>query len=132
MLSEEILQNMRNIVEGCMGEETPACAATCPMHTNVKEYVRLIGEGKGEEAIRVIREKLFIPASLGRICAHPCEKKCKWNEAGSPMSIAGLKRYAADNFDREEDWDLTCQPDNGKKVAVIGSGRPGQAASQTR
>ena len=133
MLKEEILQNMKNIVEGCMGEETPACAATCPMHTNVKEYVRLIGEGKGEEAIKVIREKLFLPASLGRVCAHPCEGKCKWNEGKSPMAIAALKRYAADNFDREEDWDLTIAPENGKKVAVIGSGPSGcQAALDLR
>lgn len=103
MLKEEILQNMQNIVDNCMGEETPACVATCPMHTNVKEYVRLIAEGKGEEAIRVIRDKLFLPATLGRICAHPCEGKCKWNEGESPMAIAALKRYAADYFDKEED-----------------------------
>ena len=133
MLREEILENMRQIVDGCMGEENPACVATCPMHTNVKEYVRLIGEGKGEEAIKVIRDKLFIPATLGRICAHPCEKKCKWNEGNSPMAIASLKRYAADHFDKEEDWDLTTEPDNGKKVAVIGSGPSGlQAALDLR
>ena len=133
MLKEEILQNMQNIVDNCMGEETPACVATCPMHTNVKEYVRLIAEGKGEEAIRVIRDKLFLPATLGRICAHPCEGKCKWNEGESPMAIAALKRYAADYFDKEEDWDLKTEPDNGKRVAVIGSGPSGlQAALDLR
>ena len=129
MLKSEIIENMKKIVDGCMGEETPACVATCPMHTNVKEYVRLIGEGKGEEAIRVIREKLFLPASLGRVCAHPCEGKCKWNEGNSPMSIASLKRYAADNFDKEENWDLTCKESNGKRVAVIGSGPSGMQAA---
>lgn len=133
MLNQEILQNMRDIVDNCMGEENPACVATCPMHTNAKEYIRLIGEGKGEEAIRVIRDKLFLPRTLGRICAHPCEGKCKWNEGGDPMSIRTLKRYAADNFDREEDWDLHTEPDNGKHVAVIGSGPSGlQAALDLR
>ena len=133
MNKEEILQNMQHIVDNCMGEETPACVATCPMHTNVKEYVRLIKEGKGEEAIRVIREQLFLPKSLGRICAHPCEGKCKWNEGKSPMAIASLKRYAADNFDREEDWDYEIKPENGKKVAVIGSGPSGlQSALELR
>ena len=129
MLREEILANMQHIVDNCMGEETAACVAACPMHTNVKEYVRLIKEGKGEEAIKVIRDKLFLPASLGRICAHPCEKKCKWNEGHSPMSIASLKRYAADNFDCPEDWDLKCEPDNGKRVAVIGCGPSGMQAA---
>ena len=124
---------MEHIVENCMGEETPACVATCPMHTNVKEYVRLIKEGKGREAIKVIRDKLFLPASLGRICAHPCEGKCKWKEGGSPMAIASLKRYAADNFDDENDWQLETKPCNGKHVAVIGAGPSGlQAATDLR
>ena len=133
MLKNEVIERMQDIIDNCMGEETAACVATCPMHTNVKEYVRLIGEGDGAGSIKVIREKLFLPASMGRICAHPCEKQCKWNEGHSPMSIAGLKRYAADNFDREEDWDLTVAPDNGTKVAVIGSGPSGlQAALDIR
>lgn len=129
MLKTEVIEKMKDIVENCMGEETAACVATCPMHTDVKEYVRLIREGKGEEAIKVIRDKLFLPATLGRICAHPCEQKCKWNENNSPISIAGLKRYAADNFDMEEDWDLRIKPENGKKVAVIGAGPSGMQAA---
>ena len=31
------------------------------------------------------------------------------------MAIASLKRYAADHFDREEDWNLSCKEENGKK-----------------
>ena len=133
MLKQSVIDNMKEIAEHCMGEETASCVATCPMHTNVKEYVRLIREGKGEEAIKVIREQLFLPGTLGRICAHPCEGKCKWNEGKSPMAIASLKRYAADHFDREEDWNLSCKDENGKKVAVIGAGPSGlQAALELR
>ena len=133
MLKQSVIDNMKEIAEHCMGEETAACVATCPMHTNVKEYVRLIREGKGEEAIKVIRDQLFLPGTLGRICAHPCEGKCKWNEGKSPMAIAFLKRYAADHFDREEDWNLSCKDENGKKVAVIGAGPSGlQAALELR
>ena len=133
MLKQSVIDNMKEIAEHCMGEETAACVATCPMHTNVKEYVRLIREGKGEEAIKVIRDQLFLPGTLGRICAHPCEGKCKWNEGKSPMAIASLKRYAADHFDREEEWNLSCKDENGKKVAVIGAGPSGlQAALELR
>lgn len=129
MLKQSVIDNMKEIAEHCMGEETASCVATCPMHTNVKEYVRLIREGKGEEAIKVIRDQLFLPGTLGRICAHPCEGKCKWNEGKSPMAIASLKRYAADHFDREEDWNLSCKDENGKKVAVIGAGPSGLQAA---
>ena len=59
MLKQSVIDNMKEIAEHCMGEETAACVATCPMHTNVKEYVRLIREGKGEEAIKVIRDQYF-------------------------------------------------------------------------
>ncbi len=45
------------------------------------------------------------------------------------MAIASLKRYAADYFDKEEDWDLTVKEDNGKKVAVIGAGPAGLQAA---
>lgn len=107
MLKSNVIDNIKNIVDNCMGAEEAACVATCPMHTDAKEYIRLIRDGKGEESIKVIREKLFIPGILGRICAHPCETQCKWNEGKSPMAIASLKRYAADNFDKEENWDLT-------------------------
>lgn len=129
MLKENIIKNMENIVNECMGDEKAGCVATCPMHTDAKEYIRLIREDKGFEAIKVIRKDLFIPGTLGRICAHPCEGKCKINEINSPMSIAGLKRYVADNFDREEDWDLCVKPSNGKKVAIIGSGPSGLQAA---
>ncbi|MGL5085753.1 MAG: FAD-dependent oxidoreductase [Clostridium sp.] len=125
MLNNNIIKNMEKIVENCMGSEEAACVATCPMHTDAKEYINLIKEGKGYESIKVIREKLFIPGTLGRICAHPCEKECKWNEGKSPMAIASLKRYAADNFDKEENWDLTKKESTGKKVAVIGAGPSG-------
>lgn len=46
MLKQSVIENMKEIVEHCMGEETAACVATCPMHTNVKEYVQLIRDGK--------------------------------------------------------------------------------------
>lgn len=125
-LKKEIIGKMQEIVENCMGDSQAACVSTCPMNTNVKEYVKLIGENKGEEAIKVIREKLFIPGVLGRICAHPCENNCRRGEEDNSVAIASLKRYAADNYDREENWDLEKITSNGKKVAVIGAG-PGGA-----
>ncbi|MGL4849444.1 MAG: hypothetical protein ACRC28_11065, partial [Clostridium sp.] len=70
MLKKEIMDNMKHIVDNCMGDSEAACVATCPMHTDVKEYIKLIGEEKGTEAIKVIRNDLFIPGTLGRICAH--------------------------------------------------------------
>jgi len=128
MYPEEALQKMKEIVDNCMGDAPAYCVAACPMHTDVKGYVNLIAEGKYREAIKLIREKLFLPATLGRICAHPCEDKCKRNDLKYPMSIAALKRFAA-QYDNEDDWDLTIEPEKDIKIAIIGSGPAGAQAA---
>lgn len=125
VLETEVIDIMKDVVDGCMGGDKAYCVATCPMHTDAKKYIKLMGENKGELAIKVIRETLFLPAVLGRICASPCERECKWNEKDNSMSIKNIKRYIADNFDDENKWDLTKKDFNGKKVAVIGAGPSG-------
>lgn len=131
MLKKEIIENMKNIVENCMGDSESACTTACPMNTRAKEYIRLLRENKGEEAIKVIREDLFIPKVLGRICAHPCESACRRGEEDSAISVARLKRYIADNYDKEENWDLTKKKSTGKKVAIIGFGPAGAQGAIT-
>ena len=132
MLTEELKQQMQEVIDNCMGDAPAACVSTCPVHTDVKGYVNLIGEGDYKGAIKLIREKLPFPGIMGRICAHPCEEKCKRGEVEEAMSIAALKRFAAE-FDDEKDWDISTGSDNGKKVAVIGAGPAGvMAAYQLR
>jgi len=128
--NEKVLKAATEIAEGCQGHESAYCSSECPMHTDVIGYVDLIKEGKVSEALLKIREKLFLPGTLGRICAHPCEKVCRRNtEYGQPISIAALKRYAADKADKEEFWDISKDPATGKKVAVIGAGPAGAQAA---
>jgi NADPH-dependent glutamate synthase beta subunit-like oxidoreductase len=62
----------------------------------MKSANALIREGKFEEALKVIREKLPFPGIMGRICTHPCEEKCKRKEIDESVSIVSLKRSAAD------------------------------------
>ncbi|MEX2445262.1 MAG: FAD-dependent oxidoreductase, partial [Alkalispirochaeta sp.] len=128
-MKADTVKEMLSVIEDCMGDAPPYCHAACPMHTDVKGYVNLIAEGKYKEAIQTIREKLFLPKSLGRVCAHPCEEQCKRNEVGNAMSIAALKRFAADNYDDEIDWDVSREADRPEKVAVIGSGPAGAQAA---
>jgi len=129
MLDKQVIDNMQHIVDNCMGEDNAACVTKCPMHCDAKAYIKLIGENKGYEAIAKIRETLFLPGVLGRICAHPCESSCRRRQEDDPLAIAKLKRYAADNFDSSSDWDLTKASPTFKKVAVIGSGPAGAQAA---
>lgn len=128
--SPAIKEQAMTILDECMGHEKAFCVSRCPMGTDAKGYVNLIGEGKYEEALLLIREKLFLPNTLGRICAHPCESECRRNtEYKQPISIAGLKRFAAEQADREGLWDLEVKGATGKKVAIVGAGPAGAQAA---
>lgn len=121
---------MQEVINECMGESPAFCVATCPLHVDVKGYVGKIAAGEYQEALNIIRQDLPFPAILGRICAHPCEDKCKRGDEKQPLSVAGLKRFAA-TFDKESDWDLTKEPSKGKSVAIIGAGPAGAMAAYT-
>lgn len=128
--NETVNSIAKEIAQNCQGAYEAHCKSACPMHTDAIGYVNLIGEGKGEEALLKIREKLFLPGSLGRICAHPCESKCKrGTEYNEPISIALLKRYATDKYDNVNLWDLSKGNPTGKKVAIIGAGPAGAQTS---
>jgi NADPH-dependent glutamate synthase beta subunit-like oxidoreductase len=130
IFTQATLEIAAKIAEDCQGGLDSFCVARCPMHTDVKGYVSLIGEGKLIEAVSKIREKLFLPGTLGRICAHPCETVCRREtEYKQPVAIAALKRYAADKADDESLWDISKKPDSGKRAAVIGAGPAGAQAA---
>ncbi len=128
--SINVIEQATKIAEECQGHEHASCSTKCPMHTEAIEYVNLIKDGKTKEALLKIREKVFLPGTLGRICAHPCETDCRrCTEYNEPISIAALKRYAADKEDCEEIWDLSKKASTGKKIAVIGAGPAGAQAA---
>ncbi|MDR2182541.1 MAG: FAD-dependent oxidoreductase [Clostridiales bacterium] len=130
VFSQTTLENAKAIAENCQGSHRAFCASRCPMHCDVIGYVNLIGEGKTTDAIKKIREALFLPGTLGRICAHPCETVCRREtEFNQPIAIAALKRYAADMADDESLWDISKKPQTGKKIAVIGAGPAGAQAA---
>ncbi len=100
------------------------CVITCPAGINVQGYVQLIGQGRYEEAIRLIMERLPLPGVLGRVCPHPCEGECRRLEVDEPLAIRELKRFAADRVDLDK-LPLPEIQDRPEKVAVIGSGPAG-------
>jgi formate dehydrogenase beta subunit len=105
------------------------CQNACPAGINVPLYVYLIGEGKFQEALSVIREKVPFPGVLGRVCIHPCEEACRRSALNEPISIKFLKRFVTDHdygFWKHYSKKL---PSTGRKVAIVGSGPAGLTAS---
>lgn len=128
MLSTELINKMDEIIEDCMGDAPPFCSATCPLHIDARGYIKLINEGKYKEALSLIRETTPFAGILGRVCAHPCEEKCKRQEYETSLSIKNLKRFAADYGD-DGNWIPEMENPTGKKVAIIGSGPAGAQAA---
>ena len=60
------------------------------------DVAKKIAQGDYHGAVETIKEKLPLPASIGRVCPHPCETACRRKMVEEPISIAFLKAFAAD------------------------------------
>lgn len=115
----------KTVRTGTEEEDLVPCREACPAKVDVPGYLRLIAQGRADEANAVIREKVPFPGVLGRICTHPCEDACRRGGVNEPVAVCALKRYAADHEAGLWRRRLRVAPDSGKRVAVIGAGPAG-------
>ncbi len=103
------------------------CNDTCPTHQDIPTYMHLVGEGKANEALEVIRQTNPFPNSTGVACDHKCEDKCSRLNYDDTLKIRDIKRYAA----MKEQSVETLSPKRSldKKVAIIGGGPAGLSAA---
>jgi NADPH-dependent glutamate synthase beta subunit-like oxidoreductase len=74
------------------------CQAACPVQTDAGKYVQLIAEGRFEEAYKVARSPNPLASVCGRVCAAPCEDRCRRGRIDSPISIRALKRFVTEKY----------------------------------
>ena len=132
-------------------KEMVPCQAACPVKTDAGRYVQLIGRGDFKEAYLVARSPNPLASICGRVCAAPCEDRCRRGKIDAPISIRALKRYVTEKFGAEsmrpdtqdelfqgeteagnkERWHLPLLEKSARrtgrpeKVAVIGAGPAG-------
>ncbi|MBQ2841450.1 MAG: FAD-dependent oxidoreductase [Clostridia bacterium] len=112
------------------GDCVAPCSLNCPAHTDIQGYLKAIANGDDREAVKIIKEKIPIPASIGRVCPHPCESNCRRRFVEEPLSVAYLKAFAADNdLASDNPYTAVCEEASGKKVAIIGAGPAGLTAA---
>ena len=105
------------------------CQWACPAHTPVPEYIRLIGQGRYDDAYMINWVSNVFPGILGRTCDRPCEPACRRGRVEEnnhakpePVAICRLKRVAADfKSDVSARMPSIAAP-NGKRIACIGAG----------
>ncbi|MFA4924612.1 MAG: hypothetical protein WC557_10510, partial [Ignavibacteriaceae bacterium] len=71
------------------------CEEACPIHQDVAAYIRLVEEGKYDEAFEVIVSKNPLPFITGYICDHQCQAKCTRWDYDDPVQIREMKKIAA-------------------------------------
>jgi formate dehydrogenase beta subunit len=102
------------------------CQQTCPAEIDIPKYIYQTKIGDYEGAVNTIRERNPLLLACGRVCPHPCENKCRRGIEDEPVSINQLKRFVADyEMNSGRRLPISCAPDTGKKVAVIGGGPAG-------
>ncbi|MBQ8016182.1 MAG: FAD-dependent oxidoreductase [Clostridia bacterium] len=112
------------------GDCVGPCHLNCPARTDIQGYLKQIALGNDSEAVKIIKEKISIPASIGRVCPHPCESNCRRALVEEPLSIAFLKAFAADNdLASGNPYAPEAADATGKKVAIIGGGPAGLNAA---
>lgn len=121
--------NLELLLSNHIGDCRPPCVTACPGNTDCQGYVGLIANGEFDKALELIKDKIPLPASIGRVCPHPCEKECRRGLVDEPISIMQLKRFAADNDLKGENFIPLCEEDTGKSVAIIGGGPMGLSAA---
>lgn len=122
--------NLELLLSNHTGDCRPPCVKACPAETDCQGYVGLLANGEYEKAIELIKDKLPLPASLGRVCPHPCESECRRGLIDEPVSIQWLKRFLADtDLMADERFIPEIDDETGKSVAIIGGGPMGLSAA---
>src|ERR1700675_1057373 len=119
-------------------ERQVSCRVGCPVHTDSGGYVQAIAQGRYEDAYIIARRPNPFASICGRVCAAPCEAKCRRGALDAAISIRALKRFVCERFGGEsQHFDLgrvyphirSADPagriGQGHKVAIIGAGPAG-------
>jgi formate dehydrogenase major subunit len=114
-----------------LGDCIAPCREGCPGGLDIPGFIKLLGRGEPREAEVLIKQRLAMPAVLGRVCPRPCEKECRRKLVDEQaVSICELKRYAADSDILGADLYVPERaPATGKKVAIVGAGPAGISAA---
>jgi len=115
----------------CLQCKNPKCVKGCPVEVRIPDFIKLISEGKFDEAADKIREKNSLPAICGRVCPqeNQCEGNCILGIKSEPVSIGSLERFASQYGNRSDVKKVVNEENSNKRVVVIGSGPAGLAAA---
>lgn len=113
----------------------PPCQANCPSGTDVRGWIALVAQREKlglslDEALRrafaIVSDKNPLPATMGRICPHPCESGCNRTDKDGAVAVHALERYLGDwALAHGLDLERLGSAGAGRSVGVVGGGPAG-------
>lgn len=123
-------EDIKKYTEYCLNCPVKPCSNKgCPLNNDIPTFIRLVKEGKIEEAYKILSETTVLGSICGRICPHmkQCEGSCIRGIKGEPVQIGEIEAFVFDEGLKNK-WYKNIQKTSemqGKKIAVVGSGPAG-------
>ena len=112
----------------------PFCQVHCPVQNNIPDWLKLVAEGRLEEAYEVSAATNNMPEVCGRICPQDrlCEGNCVIEQSGhGTVTIGAVEAYITDTA-WANGWVKPISPriERGQSVGIVGAGPAGLAAAE--
>ena len=109
----------------CLDCKVPMCQKGCPIHTPIPKVIRLVLEGKLDEAGKTLFENNPLTTVCSLVCNHEkqCEGRCVLGRKGTPVHFSLIEHYVSTTYAARMEKEV--HPDNGMRAAVVGSGPAG-------
>lgn len=109
----------------CLNCKVPMCVKHCPIQTPIPEIIQTFKDRQVMKAGKRLFENNPMSVICAAVCNHEaqCAGHCVLGHKGTPVQFYNIERFISDTyFSRMKTSHV---PDNGKQVAVIGSGPAG-------
>lgn len=104
------------------------CNWTCPVHNAIPDLIRLVQQGRIEEAAQLSHQTSSLPEICGRVCPQDrlCEGACTLKNRSGAVAVGNLERYITDSA-LQRGWRPAFAPAQPRRerVAIIGAGPAG-------
>jgi len=111
----------------------PFCSVACPVNNNIPDWLRLVADGRLEDAYHVSQETNALPEICGRICPQDrlCEGLCVLEQSEhEAITIGAIEKFITDTA-WDQGWVKPAKPlkELSESVGIIGAGPAGLAAA---
>lgn len=115
----------------CMDCGVPFCHYACPVGNVIPDWNDLLFRGQWRKAVEVLQSSNNFPEFTGRVCPALCESACVLEINDDPVTIRQNEIAIIEwGFKEGVIKPYIAKHKTGKRVAVVGSGPAGLAASQ--